>query len=83
MFVDVTNLKKDGLWRQIGDGSKIPPFALLPLLGFSVNTLSLLGLVVDEFHPEFRDPKFPPAISLSKDATLLADDRCRGPVNVR
>jgi len=24
MFVDVTNLKKDGLWRQIGDGSKIP-----------------------------------------------------------
>jgi hypothetical protein len=46
---------------------------------------TLLGALAENapFHPEFRDPKFPPAISLSKDATLLADDRRRGPVNVR
>ena len=33
--------------------------------------------------PEFRDPKFPSAISLAVDATLLADDRRRGRVDVR
>jgi hypothetical protein len=40
-------------------------------------------LFVDGFHPEFRDPKFPSAISLAVDATLLADDRRRGRVDVR
>jgi hypothetical protein len=38
---------------------------------------------MDEFHPEIRDPRLPTAISLATNATILADNRRRGLVDVR